>query len=121
MRSKPNLPIKRLLAKLPRSWSGSRDASASSSAAAFPADIFDVSMMGAEPGFGVSFMPVSALMCSGGASNGVFIRKIAFQAVLADRLQACRFCSPSGTAGLKPAGLDRQDAYLPNARGPQFP
>ena len=36
--------MKRLLAKLPRSSSGSRELSASSSAAALPADIFEVSM-----------------------------------------------------------------------------
>jgi len=40
--------MKRLLAKLPRSSSGSRELSASSSAAALPADIFDVSMTDAD-------------------------------------------------------------------------
>ena len=29
--------------------------------------------VGAAPGFGVSFIPVSALTCSGGASSGVFM------------------------------------------------
>jgi len=63
-----------LLAKLPRSSKGSRELSASSSAAAFPADIFEVSIIGAVPDLAEdSFAPVSALICSGGASRGDFI------------------------------------------------
>ena len=44
IRSKSKRPMKRLLAKLPRSSSGSRELSASSSAARFPSDILEVSM-----------------------------------------------------------------------------
>src|SRR6266404_2498364 len=66
--------MNRLLAKLPRSSSGSRELSASSSAAAFPADIFEVSITGVDPDLAEdSLPPVSALICSGGASSGDFI------------------------------------------------
>src|SRR5438105_2350765 len=66
--------MNRLLAKLPRSSKGSRELSASSRAAAFPADILDVSIIGADPDLAEdSFAPVSALICSGGASRGDFI------------------------------------------------
>src|SRR3954471_17007007 len=70
MRSKSKRPIKRLLAKLPRSSSGSRELSASSRAAALPADIFDVSMTGA----GVAGLAlVSSDICFSGASSDDFI------------------------------------------------
>src|SRR5437868_2429560 len=66
--------MNRLLAKLPRSSSGSRELSASSRAAAFPAAIFEVSITGAGPDLAeASFAPVSAFICSGGASSGDFI------------------------------------------------
>ena len=47
--------MKRLLAKLPRSSSGSRDASASSSAARLPSDILEVSMTDARFRFRARF------------------------------------------------------------------
>src|SRR6185369_13709515 len=63
--------MNRLLAKLPRSSSGSREASASSSAAALPADIFDVSITDAA---GLAdFALVSSATCFSGASSGDFI------------------------------------------------
>src|SRR5205809_3001689 len=65
--------MNKLLAKLPRSSSGSRDASASSSASRWPFDIFEVSINGAAVFRVGSAVPVSALTCSGGASSGVFI------------------------------------------------
>src|SRR3954453_14255526 len=63
--------MKRLLAKLPRSSRGSREASASSSAAALPADILEVSMTDAVvlPDFAL----VSSATCFSGASSGDFI------------------------------------------------
>src|SRR5947209_17195968 len=72
--------MNRLLAKLPRSSKGSRELSASSSAAALPADIFEVSISGADLDLAEdSFAPVSALTCSGGASSGDFMnRKTSF-------------------------------------------
>src|ERR1700726_2825267 len=83
MRSKSKRPMKRLLAKLPRSSSGSRELSASSRAAALPADIFEVSITGA----GVAGSPpdesvrladlalVSSAICFSGASSDDFIIK----------------------------------------------
>src|SRR3954465_1055330 len=68
MRSKSKRPIKRLLAKLPRSSSGSRELSANSKAAALPADIFDVSMTDA-----AGFAEVSSAICFSGASSDDFI------------------------------------------------
>ena len=66
--------MNRLLAKLPRSSRGSRELSVSSSAAAFPADIFEVSITDVDPDLAEdSLAPVSALICSGGASSGDFI------------------------------------------------
>src|SRR5919112_608652 len=59
--------MKRLLAKLPRSSRGSRELSASSSAAALPADIFDVSITGAAP-----LAVVSSAICFSGASSDAF-------------------------------------------------
>src|SRR5436309_3257905 len=111
MRSKPNFPMKRLLAKLPRSSRGSRDASASSRAAAFPADILEVSMTGAA--FAFSFTPVSALNCSGGAYSGVFFWRLGFQADLAGGLPTRGKCGWQRLAGWKPASQGRQDAHLP--------
>src|SRR6476469_5568328 len=61
--------MNRLLAKLPRSSSGSRELSASSSAAALPADILDVSITDAVDGFAV----VSSAICFSGASSDDFI------------------------------------------------
>src|SRR6185436_2062495 len=77
--------MKRLLAKLPRSSSGSRELSARSSAAALPADILEVSITEAAafPGAGT---PVSALICSGGASSGVFIEFRSFLCVPAEQI-----------------------------------
>src|SRR6266404_5878993 len=66
--------MKRLLAKLPRSSSGSRDASASSSASRCPFDILDVSITEAAVGF-CDFALVSAAICFSGASSGVFIKR----------------------------------------------
>src|SRR4030081_3088938 len=63
--------MNRLLAKLPRSSNGSRDASASSSASRCPSGIFDVSIKDAVA-FG-SLSPVSALTWSGGASRDDFM------------------------------------------------
>src|ERR1043166_1306221 len=68
MRSKSKRPMKRLLAKLPRSSSGSRELSARSRAAALPADIFDVSITEAAGGFAL----VSSEICFSGASRGCF-------------------------------------------------
>src|SRR5207245_5489623 len=65
--------MKRLLAKLPRSSSGSRDASASSSASRWPFDILDVSITEAAAGF-CDFALVSSAICFSGASSGVFIK-----------------------------------------------
>src|SRR5215213_4332271 len=82
--------MNRLLAKEPRSSSGSRDASASSSASRWPFDIFEVSITEAasfEPG---SFTPVSAFTCSGGASSGVFIELHLLAAVVAACLWQAR-------------------------------
>src|SRR5947207_5374972 len=74
--------MKRLLAKLPRSSSGSRDASANSSASRCPFDILEVSMTDAA---GFSGLPldesvrladlalVSSAICFSGASSGLFI------------------------------------------------
>src|SRR5438874_902731 len=92
MRSKSYRPMNRLLAKLPRSSRGSRELSASSSAAAFPADIFEVSITDADPDLADdSFAPVSALICSGGASSDDFIL----------RARAMPFChSKRNRAGL---------------------
>src|SRR5207249_10655217 len=74
--------MKRLLAKLPRSSRGSRDASANSRASRWPFDIFDVSMTDAT-GFSGSpedesvrladFALVSSATCFSGASSGDFI------------------------------------------------
>src|SRR5438132_10220930 len=76
--------MNRLLAKLPRSSSGSRDASASSGASRLPFDIFEVSMTDVGAGFSGSppdesvsprrpdFALVSSAICRSGASNGVF-------------------------------------------------
>src|SRR6266567_4726563 len=62
--------MKRLLAKLPRSSSGSRAASASSSASRWPFAIFDVSMTAATVLSG--FALVSSAICFSGASSGDF-------------------------------------------------
>src|SRR6266700_1583978 len=62
--------MKRLLAKLPRSSSGSRAASASSSASRWPFAIFDVSMTAATVLSG--FALVSSAICFSGASRGDF-------------------------------------------------
>src|SRR6266481_8330581 len=64
--------MNRLLAKLPRSSSGSRDASANSSASRLPFDIFDVSITDAGACF-CDFALVSSLICFSGASNDDFI------------------------------------------------
>src|SRR5438874_9753096 len=71
--------MKRLLAKLPRSSSGSRAASASSSASRWPFVIFDVSITAAA-GFSI-FALVSSAICFSGASSGDFM----FQMVGRDR------------------------------------
>ena len=63
--------MKRLLAKLPRSSSGSRELSARSSAAAFPADILEVSITDADE---TGFALVSSTICFSGASGGEFMR-----------------------------------------------
>src|SRR5207302_9823159 len=73
-RSKLNFPLNRLLAKLPRSSSGSRDASASSSASRLPFDIFDVSITDAGAGF-CGFAVVSSATCFSGASNDDFMTR----------------------------------------------
>ena len=62
--------MKRLLAKLPRSSSGSRELSARSSAAALPADILEVSITDAGA---CGFALVSSAICFSGASSGEFI------------------------------------------------
>src|SRR5882724_11296492 len=64
--------MNRLLAKLPRSSSGSRDASANSSASRLPFDILDVSITDAGACF-CGFALVSSLICFSGASNDDFI------------------------------------------------
>src|ERR1700737_1544596 len=64
--------MKRLLAKLPRSSSGSREASASSSASRCPFDIFEVSMTEEAAAFSRVAL-VSAATCFSGASSGLFI------------------------------------------------
>src|SRR5712675_584899 len=64
--------MKRLLAKLPRSSSGSREASASSSASRLPLDIFEVSITAAASRFS-GFALVSSAICFSGASSGDFI------------------------------------------------
>src|SRR5436305_6863955 len=63
--------MKRLLAKLPRSSSGSRAASASSSASRWPFAIFDVSMTIRAGCSG--FALVSSAICFSSASSGDFI------------------------------------------------
>src|SRR3954468_17880620 len=84
--------MKRLLAKLPRSSSGSREASASSSASRWPFDIFEVSITGAGASFDAgSFTPVSALICSGGASSGVFIKPGSSLRVFAQQIAGGKF------------------------------
>src|ERR1043166_4375339 len=65
--------MKRLLAKLPRSSSGSRELSARSSAAALPADILEVSMTDCASVW-ADFALVSSAICFSGASSGVFIK-----------------------------------------------
>ncbi len=65
--------MNRLLAKLPRSSSGSREASARSSAAAFPADILDVSITEVAACVG-GFLPASSVIGFSGVSSGAFIR-----------------------------------------------
>src|SRR5882724_8455018 len=78
--------MKRLLEKLPRSSSGSRDASASSSASRCPFDIFDVSITeaagfpGSPPDESVrpaDLALVSSAICFSGASSGDFIKRAA--------------------------------------------
>src|SRR5436853_199018 len=64
--------MKRLLAKLPRSSSGSREASASSSASRLPFDIFEVSITDAGADFS-GFALVYSATCFSGASNDDFI------------------------------------------------
>src|SRR4051812_2620635 len=64
--------MNRLLAKLPRSSSGSREASASSRAARLPSDILEVSMIEAGARFS-GLALVSSLICFSGASSGDFI------------------------------------------------
>src|SRR5438034_10153390 len=64
--------MNRLLAKLPRSSSGSRDASANSSASRLPFDILDVSITDAGACF-CGFALVSSLICFSAASNDDFI------------------------------------------------
>src|SRR6266478_5910685 len=101
--------MKRLLAKLPRSSSGSRDASANSSASRLPFDIFDVSMTAHVSFSGLAL--VSSAICFSGASSGDFIRRIIFQIVSAGELLACRH----DPTGWKPVARDRQDPYPPSA------
>src|ERR1043165_62731 len=71
--------MKRLLAKLPRSSSGSRDASASSSASRLPFDILEVSITDAG-GFRTArrsgFALVSSATCFSGASSGDFMASV---------------------------------------------
>src|ERR1041385_8239254 len=76
--------MKRLLAKLPRSSSGSRDASASSSASRCPFDILDVSITEAAAGF-CDFALVSSATCFSGASSGDFISNSARNLILSFR------------------------------------
>src|SRR5712692_5951090 len=71
--------MKRLLAKLPRSSSGSRDASASSSASRLPFDIFEVSITDDGAGFS-GLAVVSSAICFSGASKDDFMTgKISFR------------------------------------------
>src|SRR6266571_6029210 len=83
MRPKSYRPTNKLLAKLPRSSSGSRELSASSSAARLPSDIFEVSMTDGATG---SFALVSFEICSGGASSGDFIKPCAGLRVLPQQI-----------------------------------
>src|SRR4030095_1349391 len=85
MRSKSYRPINRLLAKLPRSSSGSRELSARSSAAALPADIFEVSMTDCASAL-AGWALVSSAICFSGASSGVFIKFRSFFRVLPEQI-----------------------------------
>src|SRR5207249_9475279 len=98
--------MKRLLAKLPRSSSGSREASASSSASRLPFDIFDVSIA-VDVGFAVLAL-VSAATCFSGASRGDFIEG---QSSRLSRL--ADFQPDVNRQAARPVGRDRQDDYLP--------
>src|SRR5712691_9256832 len=84
--------MKRLLAKLPRSSSGSRELSARSSAAALPADILEVSMTDCAS-VGADFALVSSAICFSGASSGVFITSGAVPSMLTQQIAGREFAA----------------------------
>src|SRR6266404_3221638 len=88
--------MNRLLAKLPRSSSGSRDASANSSASRLPFDILDVSITDAGPCF-CGFALVSSATCLSGASSGVFMLPVRAQRFChVERSRGTSYCFSTG-------------------------
>src|ERR1700719_646459 len=90
-----------MLAKLPRSSSGSRDASASSRASRLPFDILEVSMT--EAGFS-GFALVSSAICFSGASNGDFISAVMSNEVETSLTFLRKYLKDSST----PLGMTKQ-------------
>src|SRR6476619_6051057 len=82
--------MNKLLAKLPRSSSGSRELSARSRAAALPADIFEVSMTDCASAL-AGWALVSSAICFSGASSGVFIEFRSFFRVLPEQIARLKF------------------------------
>src|SRR4051794_33365356 len=92
--------MKRLLAKLPRSSSGSRDASASSSASRLPFDILEVSMIDDGAGFSGLALVSSETCLSGASSDDFMIRKISFRRVrVSSEFHTVRIFHPPSRAG----------------------
>src|SRR4030095_16446887 len=101
--------MKRLLAKLPRSSSGSRELSARSSAAALPADILEVSMTDCASDL-AGWVLVSSAICFSGASSGVFIKCCSLLRMLPEQVARLEFAGVpvTGAAHFRDAEMIRK-------------